>query len=109
MVGPVETEAEALHFLHEGQPTVAVVDGGLKDGDCASLTRALSQHSVPFLVLSANYQDPNAAADFAGVPWLARPALPKDVVALCDELSLTHPAALFEHRSGRLAPTREQA
>lgn len=109
VVGPVETGTEALHLLHGGQPSLAVVDGGLAEGDCASLTRALRQHSVPFLIHTANCQDPNAAAAFAGVPCLARPALPEDVVALCDELSLTDPGALFEHSSGRLAPTRDQA
>src|ERR1700712_2240612 len=89
VLGPVGTMAEALHLLEQDKPTLAVIDVLLKDGRCTALVRELRERSVPFLVHSGCRQDQRLAADFQGAPWLSKPALPWDVVALCDELSVS--------------------
>lgn len=77
VLGPLASAAEALSLLKRETPTLAIVDVMLRDGRCPGLVRELRQRGVPFLV------------HLEGVPWLVRPALPGDVTAVCNELSLT--------------------
>lgn len=93
VLGPAGTMAEALRLLHEHEPTLAVIDLALNDGCCTALTHALRQRSIPYLVHSACSQDRRLTGDVQGVPWLVKPAMPEDVVALCDEMSLADPDA----------------
>jgi CRP-like cAMP-binding protein/CheY-like chemotaxis protein len=91
VLGPVVTMAEALRLLEQETPSLAVIDVLLKDGRCSQLVRELRQRGVPFLVHSACRQDQRLASDLVGAPWLNKPAMPWDVVALLDELSLSAP------------------
>jgi CRP-like cAMP-binding protein/ActR/RegA family two-component response regulator len=87
VLGPVDTEAEALRLLMHEKPTLAVIDVVLKDGRCTGLARALRQRGVPFLVHSGCRQDQRTAGDFQGVPWFSKPAVAEDVVACANELA----------------------
>ena len=86
VLGPLATAAEALSLLGQETPTLAVVDIMLKDGPCTELVRELRQRGVPFLVHSGCRLDEPLAGEFLGVPWLSKPAMLEDVVALLDEL-----------------------
>jgi len=101
VLGPAATVAEALSLLEQDSPTLAVIDVILKDGRCTGLARALRQWAVPFLVHSAARQDQRLTGDFQGAPWLSKPALPADVMAVLDELSASASA-----RAGK-APSPE--
>ena len=92
VLGPAEITAEALNLLEQERPTLAVIDVQLKDGRCTQLIRQLRERGVPFLVHSGVRQDQRLNGDVRGAPWLSKPALPWDVVALCDELSLSSEA-----------------
>ncbi|GEP07052.1 helix-turn-helix domain-containing protein [Methylobacterium oxalidis] len=96
VLGPVGTMAEALRHLEQGTPTLAIIDVLLKDGRCTALARGLRQRGVPFLVHSGCRQDQRLAGEFQDVPWLGKPALPEDVVALCGQLSLAVSAPVPE-------------
>lgn len=96
VLGSVNTGAEALHLLERDRPTLAVIDVVLKDGPCTELMQALRERGVPFLVHSDYRQDQCLGSDFQGVSWLIKPALPYDVVALCDELAVSVPAPQVE-------------
>src|SRR3954469_2056381 len=100
VLGPVGTMAEALQHLERDRPTLAVIDVLLRDGRCTALARELRQRGVPFLVHSGCRQDQRLASDFQGAPWLSKPALPWDVVALCDELSLSALAPVHDAPGG---------
>ncbi|WP_027172099.1 helix-turn-helix domain-containing protein [Methylobacterium sp. 10] len=91
VLGPFRTGAEALPSLMRETPTLAIVDIMLKDGACTDLLRELRQRRIPFLVHSAYQPDQSLAPDCQGVPWLTKPASPEEVVALCDQISLTSP------------------
>ena len=87
VLGPFGTTAEALLSLEQEPPSVAVIEAMLRDGPCTALGQGLRRHRVPFLVHSGLQRDDPAALGFADEPWLRKPALPWDVVALLDELA----------------------
>ena len=96
VLGPLDTMAEALRVLEQDKPSLAVIDVLLKDGRCSALVRELRQRGVPFLVHSSCRQDQRLAGDFVGAPWLSKPAMPWDVVATLDELSLSGQAPVSD-------------
>ncbi|MFC5556856.1 helix-turn-helix domain-containing protein [Methylobacterium iners] len=88
VLGPFATTRETLAALSQNSPTLAIIDITLRDGSSATLAEELRRRSVPFLVHSACRQDTSHPVSFQGAPWLIKPALARDVVALCDELFL---------------------
>ena len=108
VVGPLATTREALSLIEEEAPTLAIIDIMLRDGPCTELARALRQRGVPFLVHSGCRPDEPLAGDFQGVPWLSKPAVAWDVVALLDELSLSAPSPVNEEPSAEpVSPIRQ--
>ncbi|MFB0490121.1 CRP-like cAMP-binding protein [Methylobacterium sp. OAE515] len=105
VIGPADTEAEALRLLGHEKPTLAVIDVVLKDGRCTGLARALRQHGVPFLVHSGCRQDQRTAGDFQGAPWLNKPALSADVLISANELAASTPAPATAVRRPKLDAT----
>lgn len=106
VLGPLVTAAEAVSLLEQETPTLAVVDIMLKDGPCTELVRKLRQRGVPFLVHSGARQDEPLAGEFQGVPWLSKPAMLEDVVALLDELLFPSGAVSELPRPEPVAPIR---
>ncbi|MHC2020238.1 cyclic nucleotide-binding domain-containing protein [Methylobacterium sp. CM6247] len=93
VLGPFATGAEALSSLMRETPTLAITDVVLKDGACTELVRELRQQGIPFLVHSACRPDRSFVPDCQDVPWLSKPAMSEDVVAMCDQMSLSSPVA----------------
>jgi CRP-like cAMP-binding protein len=91
ILGPFATTGEALAALGQDGPTLAVIDVALRDGPCTALADELRRRRVPFVVHSVHRHDKPHPVSFQGAPWLVKPASPWDVVALCDELSLSGP------------------
>jgi CRP-like cAMP-binding protein len=87
VLGPFATAQEASAAMERESPTLAILDVVLRDGDCTALRHGLDQRGIPFLVHSSLRRDEPRALNFQGVPWLDKPALPEDVVALADELA----------------------
>ncbi len=69
----VGSSAEAMAWLEENTPSVAILDYKLKDGSCAALAEALRARGVPFLIYSG-YPAQAACAELRGVPWIGKPA-----------------------------------
>ena len=96
VLGPFATTASAVTAVEQQCPTLAIVDVTLRDGPCIALIHQLRQRGVPFLVHSAHQPHQPHPVSFQGAPWLVKPALPWDVVALCDELSLSGAASAID-------------
>jgi hypothetical protein len=111
VLGPFGTAAGALSVLERETPALAIVDVMLRDGRCPELVRELRRRGVPFLGHTGCKPDATLAAEFQSIPWLGKPALPEDVVVLCDELSLTSPEPVTAKLSppARFAPARPWA
>ncbi|TNC05296.1 response regulator [Methylobacterium terricola] len=92
VLGPLATAVETLSLMERETPTLAIVDVMLKDGPCTALARELRKQGVPFIVHSACRPDEPLASEFQGVPWLGKPAMPRDVVAVLGELTRAIPA-----------------
>ena len=107
VMGPFATAPEALAALEQEHPTFAVVDVKLRDGFCTALGHALRQRGIPVMVHSGFQSDEPRALSFHGVPWLTKPALPGDVIALLNELCLFESAS-FSTKSPSL-PHSDQA
>ena len=88
VVGAFATSTEALRWLANDTPDVAVLDTTLKDGSCTELARELKARGVPFLIHSG--QDARQEIDpvFQAVPWVPKPALPKALIDAARELTL---------------------
>ncbi len=87
VLGPFATTGDALAAMEQESPALAVVDVKLRDGFCTALGRELRHRDVPLLVHSGLQRDEPRALGFQDVPWISKPALPRDIVALLDELS----------------------
>jgi DNA-binding response OmpR family regulator len=74
IVGPFRSCAEALEWLREATPDLALLDHKLSDGTCVELARELKRRQVPFAVVSGSVDERiQTQPAFVGVPWLAKP------------------------------------
>jgi DNA-binding response OmpR family regulator len=69
----VTSSFDAMRWLSDHTPSVAVLDYKLKDGACASLAKALRQRSVPFVIYSG-LPARAACPELQGVLWIDKPA-----------------------------------
>lgn len=109
VLGPLATSREARSLMEREAPTLAIVEIMLRDGPCVELVRDLRRRGVPFLVHSVCRQDEPLAGDFQGVPWLSKPAMAWDVVALLDEMSLSVASFLKNGPSGEPVSALQRA
>ncbi len=91
---PLSSAARALEWLAANTPTVAILDYSLKDGPCTSLTRALTERGIPFVIYSG-HRSSVAPPELQAVPWISKPC---DREVLLATLTRAAPA-LAEWRS----------
>ena len=107
VLGPFAKAADALARIERETPNLAIIDTLLKDGPSIELARELRQRGIPVLIHSVHRPDGSLAPDFQTLPWVTKPALPEDVVALCDELFVSAPTLPSTKSSPvRIAPAR---
>lgn len=81
VAGPFKRVGDALAWLENATPDIAIIDTMLADGSSARLAVAMKQQSVRFIVHSGSDPGPNRTDDaFTGAPWLTKPVLPSTVV-----------------------------
>ncbi len=87
VLGPAYTVADARFLMKYHTPHIAIVDVFLKDDHCSEIARQLCQRDIPFCTYSG-YGRYSAEIDgFADAPWLAKPALPAEVLDMLAKLS----------------------
>ncbi len=70
--GPFASNAEALAWLEDHTPELALLDVLLRDGPCTRLVRALRARGVPFAIYSG-LKPQIVPPELANVPWLEKP------------------------------------
>jgi DNA-binding response OmpR family regulator len=91
IAGPFSRGQEALAWLADNTPDLAIVDYMLRDGPCTTLMRALRERGVPFVIFSGYARDLDSEDEFADAPWFDKPA---SLDALLDALAaLSRPLA----------------
>jgi DNA-binding response OmpR family regulator len=73
VAGPFEKSSQALDWLSDQTPDLAVIDVLLKDGPCLPVARELRRRKVPFAIYSGLKPPLPAASEFQDVPWLQKP------------------------------------
>ena len=87
VAGPVTSQAEALAWLAQAAPDLAVLDLPLRDGDGSRLARVLRASGVPFLVHADDARDATACAELSAAPRLIKPAWHRDLVLVLGQLA----------------------
>jgi DNA-binding response OmpR family regulator len=88
IAGPFSRGQDALAWLADHTPDLAIVDYMLRDGPCTTLTRALRERGVPFVIFSGYPRDLDSDDEFADAPWFDKPA---SLDALLDALAALSP------------------
>jgi DNA-binding response OmpR family regulator len=73
VAGPFGSSANALEWLDENRPDLALLDAVLSDGLCIDVARTLRARNVPFLFLSGNHPLYGMPPDLHDVPWIEKP------------------------------------
>jgi DNA-binding response OmpR family regulator len=87
IAGPFSRGDEALAWLADQTPDLAIVDYMLRDGPCTALTRTLRERGVPFVIFSGYARGPDTPDEFRDVPWFDKPASLDDLLAALADLS----------------------
>jgi DNA-binding response OmpR family regulator len=72
VIGPFTRKAEALRWLEDHTPELALLDVMLTDGSSVDLARELKGRGVPFAIYSGLKPD-SETPEFQGVTWLEKP------------------------------------
>jgi DNA-binding response OmpR family regulator len=78
LAGPFRSNAEALAWLENSTPDLAILDYKLNDGLCVDLARILKVRGVPFVIYSGDRQASVMPTEFEGAPWIEKPC-PREV------------------------------
>ncbi|HEY8383838.1 MAG TPA: response regulator [Microvirga sp.] len=71
--GPFASCEEALGWVEEEIPDVALLDYKLRDGVCTELVRALTKRGVPVVIYSGIPQGSDPSPDLRDVTWIEKP------------------------------------
>ena len=86
--GPFSRCQDALAWLADNTPDVAIVDYMLRDGPCTTLMRVLRERGVPFIIFSGYQRDPETDIEFGDAPWFDKPASSDALLAALASLSV---------------------
>jgi DNA-binding response OmpR family regulator len=89
VAGPFVTCENALGWLANNKPDLAILDTVLKDGPCKDVALKLNQQCVPFIVYSGHAEDQNIIPASEDVTWVEKPATAEALLrALADLRSI---------------------
>jgi DNA-binding response OmpR family regulator len=73
VAGPFRKSSDALRWLEDRTPDLAVIDVLLRDGPCLPVARELRRKGIPYAVYSGLKPPRPIATEFEDVPWLEKP------------------------------------
>jgi len=73
VAGPFMSNGEAMRWLEDNAPDIAVLDIMLKDGTSLEIARELKNRGVPFAVYSGLPPKADRPPELQDVPWLEKP------------------------------------
>jgi DNA-binding response OmpR family regulator len=86
VAGPFMSNAQALKWMENAAPDLAVLDVMLKDGTSLRIARELKSRGVPFVIYSGLPPDADRPPELQDVPWLEKPARRETLVTLLEDL-----------------------
>ena len=88
VAGPFSSTVDALAWLTENTPELALLDVLLKDGPCTRLVRELRGRGVPFAIYSGLKPPHMPPPELADVPWLEKPVAREALVKTLSQMQL---------------------
>jgi len=95
VAGIFRANGEALAFLRDHRPHLAIVDYALTDGPAAPIARKLKENGTPFCVISGHHRSV-AGSLFDDVAWVDKP-FSQDQLCSALRACLAHAAGLPAH------------
>ncbi len=96
VAGPFMSSAEALRWLENNVPQLAVLDIMLKDGTSLDVARELKRRGVPFAIYSGLPPKAECPLELKDAPWLEKP--------VSREILIRTLGSLADARTGEFAP-----
>ena len=82
----VVSSSEALAWLHDNKPELAILDIFVKDGPSTAVADKLREQSIPFLVHSGHARHGSGYGDaFKDAVWLSKPCTESDLMLAIDQ------------------------
>jgi DNA-binding response OmpR family regulator len=85
--GPFGRSLDALRWLADRTPDLAVIDVLLRDGSCLPVARELRRKGIPYAIYSGLKPPRPIATEFEDVPWLEKPVSREQLCATLVQLS----------------------
>jgi DNA-binding NtrC family response regulator len=73
IAGPFASCEQALAWVKDDTPDLALLDYRLRDGVCTELVRTLTRRGVPVVIYSGIPQGIDTPSDLRDVPWIEKP------------------------------------
>jgi len=80
VAGPFLSCADALRWLENNTPQMAVLDVSLRDGTSLLIAKELKERNTPFAVYSGLPITTSLPKEFQDVPWLEKPAPREELI-----------------------------
>ncbi len=87
VAGVFMSNAQALQWLEDDLPDIAVLDVMIKDGTSVAVARVLKRRGVPFIVYSGLPSRTECPVELQDVPWLEKPVSRETLVGVLDGLT----------------------
>jgi DNA-binding response OmpR family regulator len=87
VVGPFMSNAQALAWLEDHTPDVAVLDLMISDGTSLEIARELKSRGVPFAIYSGLPPKPDCPPELRDAPWLEKPVSREALVGVLETLA----------------------
>lgn len=84
--GPFMSNAQALRWLENDAPDIALLDIMIKDGTSIEIARELKSRGIPFAIYSGLPQKKDGPPELQNVPWLEKPISRETLAATLEEL-----------------------
>ncbi|WP_457089698.1 response regulator [Microvirga sp. P5_D2] len=85
--GPFMSNVQALHWLENETPDIALLDFMIKDGTSLETARALKNRSIPFAIYSGLSPQLDCPPELHDVPWLEKPMSGEVLAAMLTEIA----------------------
>jgi two-component SAPR family response regulator len=88
--GPFMSNAQALSWLENDAPDIALLDVMIKDGTSVEIARALNSRGIPFVIYSGLPPNSLAPPELQNVLWLEKPVSRETLTDALERLLTPH-------------------
>jgi len=106
IAGPFGSCVEALSWVEQATPALAILDYKLQDGPCTDLAKTLLGRGVPVIIYSGFPHDPETPRELRDVTWLEKPVDPASLLEVVERVAPSLAGHIPRRRIGTMARFR---